>query len=95
MAAVIGLLPTFVVGRQALAEWDSDPLNTQLVLRHHYLCGLNDLPEGVRMAIRNQGGGHLNHSMFWLMMAKNGGGDPKGDLAIDILPDITTYLEKS
>src|SRR5437763_609402 len=45
MAAVIGLLPTFLVGRQALAEWDSDPLNTQLVLRHHYLCGLNDLPE--------------------------------------------------
>src|SRR6266536_5258708 len=43
--------------------------------------GVKDLPTDVQMAVRNNGGGHLNHSMFWMMMAKNGGGDPKGDLA--------------
>lgn len=42
---------------------------------------LPSLPESVRMAIRNQGGGHLNHSFFWLLMKKNGGGMPKGKIA--------------
>ena len=42
---------------------------------------LDKLPETIRMAVRNNGGGHLNHSMFWQMMKKNGGGMPKGDLA--------------
>jgi hypothetical protein len=45
IAAVIGLCSTFVVTRQALAEWDSDPLGTQVVQKHHYLCGVDDLPE--------------------------------------------------
>ncbi|MBI3110510.1 MAG: superoxide dismutase [Ignavibacteriales bacterium] len=42
---------------------------------------LDKLPETIRMAVRNNGGGHLNHSLFWQMMKKNGGGLPKGDLA--------------
>jgi Fe-Mn family superoxide dismutase len=42
---------------------------------------LSALPENVRTAIRNQGGGHYNHSLFWQMMKKNGGGEPTGDLA--------------
>ena len=44
------------------------------------------LPEAVQPAVRNNGGGHLNHSWFWKMMAAPGkGGEPKGDLlkAID------------
>jgi Fe-Mn family superoxide dismutase len=45
------------------------------------LRNLEALPESVRTAVRNNGGGHFNHSLFWQMMAKNGGGDPKGDLA--------------
>ena len=43
--------------------------------------GVKELPADVQMAVRNNGGGHLNHSMFWMMMAKNSGGDPKGELA--------------
>jgi len=39
------------------------------------------LPEKAQTAVRNNGGGHLNHSWFWQMMAKPGGAGPKGDLA--------------
>jgi Fe-Mn family superoxide dismutase len=42
---------------------------------------LSDVPEDIRTAVRNQGGGHLNHSMFWEMMSPGGGGKPGGDLA--------------
>ena len=45
------------------------------------LTDLNALPEAVRMAIRNQGGGHYNHSLFWQMMSPDGGGEPSGELA--------------
>ncbi|MEJ2542511.1 MAG: superoxide dismutase, partial [Calditrichaceae bacterium] len=38
-------------------------------------------PDDIRTAVRNNGGGHWNHSFFWNVMAKNGGGQPKGDLA--------------
>lgn len=45
------------------------------------LQNLNPLPDNVRTAVRNNGGGHYNHSLFWQMMKKNGGGEPKGELA--------------
>jgi superoxide dismutase, Fe-Mn family len=45
------------------------------------LSNLNSVPEKIRVAVRNQGGGHYNHSLFWQMMGKNGGGEPKGGLA--------------
>jgi Fe-Mn family superoxide dismutase len=44
------------------------------------LAGLDKVPESIRTAVRNNGGGHLNHSMFWQMMAKDGG-KPTGELA--------------
>ncbi len=42
---------------------------------------LNSVPEKIRTAVRNNGGGHYNHSLFWQMMSKSGGGEPKGELA--------------
>jgi Fe-Mn family superoxide dismutase len=42
---------------------------------------VNKLPEAVRTAIRNNGGGHWNHSMFWQIMAPKAGGEPGGNLA--------------
>ena len=42
---------------------------------------LDDAPEGVRTAVRNHGGGHYNHSLFWRLMKKDGGGQPRGALA--------------
>ena len=41
----------------------------------------SELPEDIRTAVRNNGGGHYNHSIFWQVMSPNGGGEPKGDLA--------------
>lgn len=48
------------------------------------LSGLNSLPEAIRAAVRNNGGGHLNHSLFWKIMKKGGGGEPGGELATAI-----------
>ncbi len=47
------------------------------------LSDLDSVPEDVRSAVRNNGGGHINHSMFWTIM-KSGGGEPSGDLAAAI-----------
>ena len=43
--------------------------------------GVNDVPEAVRTAVRNNGGGHWNHSMFWKWMAPSAGGQPAGGVA--------------
>src|SRR5581483_1897187 len=45
------------------------------------IANLNDVPEDIRTAVRNQGGGHVNHSLFWTIMTPNGGGQPQGGLA--------------
>ena len=46
------------------------------------LCrNIDKIPEAIRPAVRNNGGGHANHSMFWLIMSPKGGGKPGGDLA--------------
>ena len=42
---------------------------------------LNTLPDSVKGPVRNNGGGHLNHTMFWTLMSPNGGGAPTGDVA--------------
>lgn len=48
------------------------------------LRDLNAVPEGIRTAVRNNGGGHWNHSKFWTWMAPNGGGEPGGDVGAAI-----------
>ena len=45
------------------------------------ISDLNSVPENIRTAVRNNGGGHVNHSMFWQIMSPNGGGQPTGELA--------------
>lgn len=42
------------------------------------------VPEDIRTAVRRNGGGHANHSLFWTIMSPNGGGEPTGDLASEI-----------
>ena len=43
--------------------------------------GINTVPEDVRTAVRNNGGGHLNHTMFWEIMGPGKGGEPRGGVA--------------
>jgi Fe-Mn family superoxide dismutase len=45
------------------------------------LRGIDSVPSDIRTAVRNNGGGHANHSLFWTIMSPDGGGQPSGDLA--------------
>ncbi|CAM3286359.1 superoxide dismutase [Rhodothermus bifroesti] len=45
------------------------------------LRGINTIPEAIRTTVRNNGGGHANHSLFWTIMKPQGGGVPSGELA--------------
>ncbi len=49
------------------------------------LSQVNELPDKVKTAIRNHGGGHYNHTLFWQWMSPSGGGEPSGQLATNIL----------
>ena len=55
------------------------------------LSNLESLPDSVRTAIRNHGGGHYNHSLFWQWMSPTGGGEPTGQLAADITTKYGSY----
>jgi len=55
------------------------------------LANLETLPESVRTAIRNQGGGHYNHSLFWQWMSPDGGGEPTGRAGADIIAKYGTF----
>jgi Fe-Mn family superoxide dismutase len=57
------------------------------------LRSLDQVPENIRTAVRNNGGGHWNHSMFWKIMKKGGGGEPKGDLAAAINSAFGSFAE--
>ncbi|MFJ7826798.1 superoxide dismutase [Psychrobacillus sp. NPDC096623] len=48
------------------------------------IANLDAVPEAIRTAVRNNGGGHANHSLFWQILSPNGGGNPTGDLATAI-----------
>ncbi|QDT37115.1 superoxide dismutase [Stratiformator vulcanicus] len=45
------------------------------------MAGLSTVPEEIRTAVRNNGGGHANHKLFWTVMSPDGGGNPDGELA--------------
>ena len=58
-------------------EWMDRPIDS-------VLANLEIIPEDKRTAVRNNGGGHANHTLFWEIMGPNGGGEPSGDLAAAI-----------
>jgi Fe-Mn family superoxide dismutase len=61
------------------------------------LAHLDQLPEAIRAAVRNNGGGHYNHSLFWQWMSPNGGGEPTGALAEAIISaygSFDAFVEK-
>ena len=55
------------------------------------ISDLAGVPEKIRTAVRNNGGGHANHSLFWTVMKKNGGGEPKGGLADAIASSLGSF----
>ena len=55
-------------------EWDGRPIE-------QVLANLSSLPDDKQGPVRNNGGGHANHSLFWQIMSPDGGGEPSGDLA--------------
>jgi Fe-Mn family superoxide dismutase len=55
-------------------EWADNPVES-------VLASLDAMPEEIRTAVRNNAGGHANHSLFWEIMSPDGGGEPTGDLA--------------
>lgn len=55
------------------------------------ISNLDALPEGIRTAVRNNGGGHANHSLFWEILSPNGGGNPTGAIADAINAAFGSY----
>ena len=62
-------------------EWADRPVEA-------VVANVDLLPEGIRTAVRNNAGGHANHSLFWTIMSPDGGGEPDGDLAAAIADAI-------
>ncbi len=77
-AAYVGNLNKAIEGNQELATKSVEEL----------LTDLETLPQAVRTAVRNNGGGHANHSLFWDIMSPSGGGSPSGDLGAAIDRDF-------
>ncbi|WP_111639471.1 superoxide dismutase [Marinomonas shanghaiensis] len=67
----------------AYADWSLERL----------LREITSLPENVQGAVRNHGGGHANHSLFWLVMSPEGGGEPQGALADAIQQSFGSFEE--
>jgi Fe-Mn family superoxide dismutase len=67
-------------------EWMDRPIDA-------VLANLEILPEDKRTAVRNNGGGHANHTLFWEIMGPDGGGEPSGDLAAAISDTFGSFDE--
>ncbi|HEY7471269.1 MAG TPA: superoxide dismutase [Gemmatimonadota bacterium] len=74
-AAYVANLNKALEGHADLAKKDVEDL----------LRDIRNVPEAIRTAVQNNGGGHANHTLFWTIMSADGGGEPRGDLkkAID------------
>ncbi|WP_096270598.1 superoxide dismutase SodA [Paucisalibacillus globulus] len=69
---------TYVTKLNAALEGNAD---LQAKSIEDLVSNLDAVPENIRTAVRNNGGGHANHSLFWKVLSPNGGGEPTGELA--------------
>jgi Fe-Mn family superoxide dismutase len=67
--------------------------NLQSKSPEELIVNLNAIPEDIRGAVRNNGGGHVNHSMFWKIMAPKAGGEPTGAVADAIRAAFGGYVD--
>lgn len=67
--------------------------NTELLSKsvEEVISNLDAVPEAARTAVRNNGGGHANHSLFWQILSPNGGGEPTGAIADAINSKFGSY----
>lgn len=72
---------TYVTNLNAALESAPELQNKSL---EDLIANLDSVPESIRTAVRNNGGGHANHSLFWEIIGPNGGGAPTGDIAAAI-----------
>lgn len=72
---------TYVTNLNAALEGNEELLSKSV---EEVISNLDAVPEAARTAVRNNGGGHANHSLFWTILSPNGGGEPTGDLAAAI-----------
>lgn len=68
---------TYVTKLNAAVEKQSE---LQSMSPEELIRNLSNVPQDVRTAVRNNGGGHVNHTMFWQIMGPNGGGEPTGSV---------------
>ncbi len=80
-AGYVSKLNTALEGREDLANQD---INT-------ILSNLSQLPEEIRTAVQNNGGGHANHSLFWLSLSAKAGGKPEGSLSDEIIASFGSF----
>jgi Fe-Mn family superoxide dismutase len=80
----------YVTNLNKALEGQGDLANLPL---ERLLAQLDRVPESIRTAVRNNGGGHMNHSMFWKIMQKAGGGEPKGALADAIKSTFGSFAD--
>ena len=69
---------TYVTNLNAAIEGNQDLQNKSI---EELVANLDAVPEAIRTAVRNNGGGHANHSLFWTILSPTGGGAPTGELA--------------
>ncbi|MDQ0858371.1 superoxide dismutase SodA [Bacillus sp. V2I10] len=69
---------TYITNVNAALEGHDDLLSKSV---QELVSNLDAVPEAARTAVRNNGGGHANHSLFWTILSPNGGGAPSGELA--------------
>jgi Fe-Mn family superoxide dismutase len=81
---------TYVAKLNAALE-GQDAFNTLPI--EDVLRNINDVPEGIRKAVINHGGGHANHTLFWEVIGPNGGGEPSGELASAINAAFGSFAE--
>ncbi|HEY9457801.1 MAG TPA: superoxide dismutase [Gaiella sp.] len=67
-------------------EWMDRPIDS-------VLANLEIIPEDKRTAVRNNGGGHANHTLFWEIMGPDGGGEPSGELAAAIADTFGSFAD--
>ena len=79
---------TYVDKLNAALEDESAP---QALSIEQLITRVDELPASLQTSVRNNGGGHYNHSLFWRVMSPNGGGTPTGRLANDIVQKYGSF----